>query len=195
MGNSLKWLSVRDDAKRVRIRSTHPFYASGERVGFIASVQDQTFASVDDAEVKVALEGPSGRRDIIMTGQGSGRYSFDVGALVPGDYAFTGLVTSRGAQIGTDKGRFTVGELGLEEGASTCNVSLLQVLAQRTGAHMASPSGIDELVRRIKADPRLRPVARTSEREYPLYHLPWLIIAGILAFSLEWFLRKRRGLV
>ena len=195
MGNALKWLSVRDDAKRVRIRSTHPFYASGERVGFIASVQDQTFASVDDAEIKITLDGPSSRRDIIMTGQGSGRYSFDVGALVPGDYSFTGAVTSRGAQIGIDKGRFTVGELGLEEGASTCNVSLLQVLAQRTGGIVVSTSGVDELVRLIRADPRLRPVAKTSEREFPLYHLPWLIVLGILAFSLEWFLRKRRGLV
>ena len=130
-----------------------------------------------------------------MTGQGSGRYSFDVGALVPGDYSFTGAVTSRGAQIGIDKGRFTVGELGLEEGASTCNVSLLQVLAQRTGGIVVSTSGVDELVRLIRADPRLRPVAKTSEREFPLYHLPWLIVLGILAFSLEWFLRKRRGLV
>ena len=58
-----------------------------------------------------------------------------------------------------------------------------------------STSGVDELVRLIRADPRLRPVAKTSEREFPLYHLPWLIVLGILAFSLEWFLRKRRGLV
>lgn len=195
MGNSLKWLSVRDDAKRIRIRSTHPFYAAGEHVGFNASVQDQTFAPVDDAEVKVVVEGASGRRDVILTGQGNGRYAFDIGSLAPGDYSYNGVVTSRGIQIGVDKGRFTVGDLGIEEGASTRNSSLLQTLALRTGGMAASAPNINELIAAVRADPRLRPVARTHEREFPLYHLPWLIMAGIGAFALEWFLRKRRGLV
>ncbi|MBK6418189.1 MAG: VWA domain-containing protein [Ignavibacteria bacterium] len=195
MGNSLKWLSVRDDARRVRIKSTHPFYAAGERVGFIASIQDQTFAAIDDAEVKIVVEGASGRRDVILTGQGNGRYAFDIGSLAPGDYSYTGTAVSRGVQIGTDKGRFTVGDLGIEAGASTRNISLLQTLAVRTGSLATSATEIEKLIAAVKADPRLRPVARTHEREFPLYHLPWLMFAGILGFSLEWFIRKRRGLV
>ncbi|MCX6140414.1 MAG: VWA domain-containing protein [Candidatus Kapabacteria bacterium] len=193
--NSLKWLSVRDDSKRVRIRSTHAFYAAGESVGIIASVQDQTYAVVDDADVKVVIAGASQKREIVLTSQGSGRYAFDIGPLVPGDYAYTGTVTRRGAQIGTDIGRFTVGDLGLEASASTRNVELLQSLAHRTGALSVSKNGVDELLRVLRSDPRFQPIARTIERELPLYHLPWLTLFAVLSFSAEWFLRKRRGLV
>lgn len=193
--NSLKWLSVRDDSKRVKIRSTHPFYAAGEHVGIVASIQDQTFAVVDDAEVKVSIVGASQKREIVLAAQGSGRYAFDVGALVPGDYSYSGTATRRGSVIGIDNGRFSVGDLGLEAGAATQNVELLQSLARRTGAISVSHNKLDDLLQAIKSDPRFQPVARSTERELPLYHLPWLIVVGILAFSSEWFLRKRRGLV
>lgn len=195
VNNSLRWLSVRDDQRRVRIKSTHILYASGESVGFSGSIQDQTFAPVDDADVRVEIQGPAGKRDVLLSSQGSGRYAMMIGPLAPGDYSYVGNATSRGTQIGRDKGRFTVGTLGLEDGAATRNNSLLQALANRSGAVSVSVNQIDSLLAKIKSDPRLQPIARSSEREFPLYHLPWLIAVAIAAFSSEWFLRKRRGLV
>lgn len=195
IGNSLRWLSVRDDQRRVRIRSSHPFYAAGESIGFGASVQDQTFAPVDDAEVVVGLEGPSGKQELFLNGLGSGRYAFTVGPLPPGDYFYSGSATSNGLQVGSDRGRFTVGDLDIEDGASTRNVSLLHTLAYRTGAITKSHDEVNAVLKAIVADPRLRSVAYSKERELPLYHLPWIIAIAIVAFSGEWFLRKRRGLI
>lgn len=194
-GNSVKWLSVRDDERRVRIRSTHEAYVAGESVGFTATVMDESFSNVDDAQVRVVIEGGASSRTIELAASGSGRYGATVGTLAPGRYSYTGSATSKGQTIGRDQGTFIVSDVGLEEQTTTMNVSLLRLLAQRTGGRFATIDSVDALIDALLRDPRLRPVVRTSERELALHHLPWIVAIALTAFALEWFLRKRKGLV
>ncbi len=193
--NTMKWLSVRDDERRVQIRSTHEAYVVGETVAFVGSVYDQTYSAVDDAEVRVVLEGTGPQRTIELAPKGAGQYAASIGSLPPGRYSFSAAATSRAGTIGRDQGTFTVSEIGLEEQTTTMNASLLRVLAQRTGARFAGVDSVESMVDALLRDPRLRPEVRTSERELPLHHLPWIVAVAITAFALEWFLRKRRGLV
>jgi hypothetical protein len=194
-GNSVKWLSVRDDERRVRIRSTHEAYVAGESIGFSATVMDESFSNVDDAQVRVVIEGGSAPRTIELAPSGSGRYGATIGTLAPGRYSYSGSAASTGQTIGRDQGTFVVSDVGLEEQTTTMNVSLLRLLAQRTGGRFASVDSVDALVDEMLRDPRLRPVVRTSERELALHHLPWIVSIALGAFALEWFLRKRKGLV
>ncbi|MBU3678734.1 MAG: VWA domain-containing protein [Candidatus Kapabacteria bacterium] len=193
--NSIKWLSVRDDERRVQIRSTHEAYVVGEQIAFSASVMDQSFTPVDDAQVRVVIEGGQQPRTIELAAEGSGRYSARIGSLPPGRYNYSGVAMSKGATIGRDQGTFVVSDIGLEEQTTTMNASLLRTLAQRTGGRFATIDSIDALVNALRRDPRLRPVVRTSERELALHHLPWIVAIAISAFAIEWFLRKRKGLV
>lgn len=195
VGNTIKWLSVRDDEQRIRIRSTHELFAAGEQVTFNASVQDQTFSVVDDAEVSVDVTGPQLSRKVVFSNMGNGQYNASLGVLPPGDYSYKGTATRKGVQLGSDNGRFTVATGSIEESAVTMNSNLLRLLAQRTGGAFAPASEVDQLLEKLKADPRMKEVVRTSDREHALYHLPWFIAASLLAFSLEWFIRKRKGLV
>jgi len=195
VGNTVKWLSVRDDEKRVEIRSSHEYYASGEQVRFSASVLDQSLSVVDDAEVRIDVSGPQGQRRFTAASIGNGRYSVNASALPPGDYTYRGVAVTRGVEIGSDNGRFTVGDLGIEESATTQNNSLLRVLAQRSGGVYVGSQQIDSMLDALLSDKRLLPVARTSDREYALYHLPWFIAIALSAFATEWFMRKRKGLV
>lgn len=195
VGNAVKWLSIRDDEQRIRIRSTHETYAAGERIGFNAVVQDQTTSIVDDAEVAVEVLGSSGSQKIILSTIGNGQYAASLGSLPPGDYSYKGSAMRRGIVLGTDNGRFTVSPTSIEDAAVTMNSSLLQLIAQRSGAVFHSADKVDSLLQAIKNDARLQPIVRTSDREHALYHLPWFVAAALTAFSLEWFLRKRKGLV
>jgi hypothetical protein len=195
VGNTVKWLSIRDDEQRIRIRSTHETYAAGERIGFNAVVQDQTSSIVDDAEVAVEVLGSAGSQKIILSTMGNGQYAASLGSLPPGDYSYKGSAMRRGIVLGTDNGRFTVSPTSIEDAAVTMNSSLLQLIAQRSGAVFHSADKVDSLLQAIKNDARLQPIVRTSDREHALYHLPWFVAAALTAFSLEWFLRKRKGLV
>jgi hypothetical protein len=195
MSNAIKWLSVKDDERRVQIRSTYDAYVVGESIGFTASVLDQTFSAVDDAVVTVSLEGAGSARTVQLSPRGSARYATTIGTLPPGRYTYVGSAVVRGSVVGRDQGSFTVGDVGLEDQTTTMNAALLRLLAQRTGGAFSVPDSIDALVEQLLDDPRLQPVVRTTEREYPLHHLPWIVAVAILSFGSEWLLRKRRGLV
>lgn len=195
IGNSVSWLSVQEDERRIRVRSTQRIYAAGESVAFEASVLDQTFTPVDGATVTVVVTTTNGKRTLTLAGIGGGRYSAALGPLPAGSYTFEGTVTSNGAKIGSDNGRFLVGDLGLEDAALTVNVPGLTAIAERTGGRYAPINGLDSLIEAMKADPRLQPKAITTERDTTLWHTPWPLALAILAFAAEWFIRKRRGLV
>jgi hypothetical protein len=85
--------------------------------------------------------------------------------------------------------------MNIEDAALIRNVPLLASLAQRTGALAVGREYIDSLKQALLQDPRMREVVTTRDREYPVYHLPWLIIIALASFSAEWAIRKRRGLV
>lgn len=193
--NTMKWLSVRDDERRVQIRSTHEAYMVGENIAFLGSVFDQTYSAVDDAEVRVVIDGQGASRTIELAPKGGGQYAAVVGSLPPGRYTFSGVATSRGVTVGRDQGTFSVSEIGLEEQTTTMNASLLRVMTQRAGGRFGGVDSLDAVLDALMRDPRLRPVVRTSERELALHHLPWIVAVALTAFALEWFLRKRRGLV
>lgn len=195
MTNAVSWLRVRDSERRVVIAPTQAFYATGESVGFVASVQDESFAAIDDAEVLVSFGTLSNTQQRILSQQGSGRYAITIGSLPPGDYSYTGTVTRRGVVMATRRGRFTVGDMNIEDATLVRNVPLLSSLAQRTGGVAVDRLHVDSLLQALRRDPRMREHVMTRDREYPLYHLPWLIIVAIGSFSAEWALRKRRGLV
>jgi hypothetical protein len=195
IGNTVKWLSVRDDEQRIRIRSTHENYAAGERIVFNAVIQDQTNSIVDDADVTVEIQGGANTQKVILSSIGNGQYSATIGPLPPGDYSYKGSAVRKGILLGTDNGRFTVTTQSIEDAAVTMNSSLLRLLAQRSGGVFLPAKEVDSLLRALRNDVRLQPVVRTSDREYALYHLPWFVAAALTAFAAEWFLRKRRGLV
>lgn len=196
IGNAVRWTSVRDDERRIRIRPTRSFYASGENVAFIASILDASLQPIESAEVRVRIAGPE-RRDIVLAPLGNGRYSATLGPLPAGDYTFDGVAqhADRASEIGREDGRFSVGDVSLEAASLTLNTTFLRTLAERTGARFVTPENIDALVEAIIADPRMKPVAKTYDREMVLRYLPWLLIVALSAFAIEWTIRKRRGLV
>ncbi|MES2765887.1 MAG: vWA domain-containing protein [Bacteroidota bacterium] len=193
--NSSRWLTADNDQKTVRIRTNKKLYTSGERVEFIAQVYDAAYTPLDNADVRVKINGGKSPRDIVMQPIGNGRYTANLDGMPEGDYSFTGDARQNSRALGSDNGRFSVGEIALEYQNLRMNVELLRALAERTGGKFYTPAQAaafkDDLLKSKNFAPR--PV--TKRNEFALWNLPWLLGAAILAFALEWFLRKRSGLI
>ncbi|HVZ41474.1 MAG TPA: hypothetical protein VHI13_19490 [Candidatus Kapabacteria bacterium] len=195
VGNALRWLSVRDEEKQVRIVPGKPLYGAGETVRMLAQVYDESYAPVSDAEVSVTVQGPRGRYPLVLAPAGNGRYEGTLANLPEGDYSFSGHAAANGRNLGDDAGRFAIGELGIEFQDPTMNAELLRGLAARTGGTFYTPRGSNSLVDDIMNQKAFAPRSVESREDDPLWHKPWLLLAALAAFSAEWFLRKRSGMI
>ncbi len=195
INNAVRWLSVKQDNKNIRIKTTKKNYTNKESVEFIAQVYDASYTPVDNANVKVNIRGGGEVRDIILNSLGNGRYTGSIDGLPEDDYAYSGEVTLNGNKLGSDNGRFSVGEIALEFINLRMNASLLRNIAERSGGKFYTSADAGRFLDDLKSNPAFKPRAVTLRSEFALWNLPWILAAAILLFSLEWFLRKKFGMI
>lgn len=195
VGNSLRWLAVRDENQQVRIRPSKEVYNLGETVRLLAQVYDESYQPLDNAEVNVKIEGGGKNYEMTLAPAGNGRYEGTLSNLPAGDYRFNGTASAGGRTIGSDAGRFIVDEVGLEFTQTSMNAPLLRSLAERTGGKFYTADQAGSLIDDIKANEGFRPKSIESEKEFSLRESIWFLIAALAFFAVEWFIRKRSGML
>jgi hypothetical protein len=195
INNSFRWLSVDQDNKNVRIKTTKKHYTSNENVEFIAQVYDASYTPVDNAIVTVNIKGGRENRDITLSSLSNGRYYGSVEGLPGSQYSFIGDVMVNNVKLGSDNGNFSVGEINLEFMNLRLNSALLRNLAERTGGKFYFAKDAGKFLDDLKNDPKFKPMAITLRTELAIWNLPYILGIAILLFSIEWFLRKKFGLL
>jgi hypothetical protein len=195
ISNSLQWLAVRDEEKQVRIVTNKPLYNLGEGVRTLAQVYDESFNPISDAEVDVEVQGSGRTYAIALAPVGNGRYEGTLSNLPAGDYSFTGRALAAGREVGRDGGRFSIGEIGLEFMQPSMNAETMRSLAARTGGRFYTARTTGTLIDDILANKGFAPRSVESRNDFPLWNFPWLLAAALAAFALEWFMRKRSGML
>jgi hypothetical protein len=204
LDNGLRWLTTNDQGKFVRIKTTRELYANGDMVEFTGQVYDRSYNPVDNADVRVTITGGAGTkqaapREIPLSALGGGRYTAQVQGLPQGEYAFTGTAAINNQPYGTDEGRFSVGELNIEFQNLRMNAALLRRMAERTGGRffpaqqvIQNPQAFTDALTKAPSF-KARPVTQRSE--ITVWNRPWLLALAIGFFAVEWFTRKRSGMV
>lgn len=196
--NLLRWLTTRADRRPVRVRPTRDLFGEGEPVTLSGQVYDEALTPLSEALVEVVVTAPDGTTTPhVMAAVGTGRYTLDLGARAEGTYRFSATATLPGAgtMLGEDAGSFAVGALALELQNPTADAALMRQLARRSGGAVIPANDIGQL-RDVLAQPgRFTPLSVESERETPLWHVPWWLAVVVVLLATEWVLRKRAGLV
>lgn len=196
LSNTFRWLSVYEKNKTVNVRTAKKHYNQSEKVEFIAELYDAAFVPVENAEISVNIsKNGADDRKITLVSIGNGRYYSVVEGLSQGDFSFNAEAKLGQRKLGNDSGRFTVGELSVEFQNLKQNTSLLQTIAKRTGAKYYELKDINALVDDIKKHPNFKSKAVSSRSEFLLWNWIVLLSLAILCFTIEWFLRKRAGLL
>ena len=193
--NTVKWLSVDLDNKFVNIKTTKKFYTNTEKVEFIGQIYDKSFNPVENASVSVIVKGSGEIKELILNSLGNGRYTGEIEGLADGGYFFSGDAIVNGSKLGSDNGRFSVGELGLEYRNLTMNAPLLRALSERTGGKFYTADNVKNFPDDLNKAKNFRPHSITQKSEFTLWNLPWLIAIAILMLSTEWFIRKQSGMI
>jgi hypothetical protein len=196
VSNLVRWVAAREDDRPVRVDPVQDVFAGGERVEMTGQVYDESLEPVSDATVNVTVKAEDGTEyDLSMEPRGNGQYRLDAGVLPEGSYAFEAIGRRNGSTLGTDQGRFSVGELSVEYRETRADAALLRQLAERSGGQAFMAASIDEVSRAVQQTPEFQPSTFETEREFELWRL-WGFLALILScLAGEWTLRKRFGLV
>ncbi len=191
LSNSIRWLITKEGSKPVRIYPDQEIYRNGEQVFFTGEVYYEDYRPMDGAEVQLQVRSKNKTYQILLTGIGNGKYEGALQALEGGDYWYEGFATYNNRAIGKDHGKFSVEDFQLEFLQTKMNEDLLIQLAKQSGGQFFTDSTFLSLEETLKF-----PVRRTLESaEMQLWNKLILLIAAIFLLSIEWFLRKRSGML
>ncbi|MFQ5627613.1 MAG: hypothetical protein ACE5I1_02540 [bacterium] len=189
--NAVRWLVSASDARQLQVSTNKEIYRAGEEVAITAQAYFEDFTPRDNLEIAVKITNRSNVDEIILEGKGRGLYEGRFNALSDGDYTFRATAKEGEAAIGSDAGKFTVEALKIEFLQTTANLELLKNLSAKSGGQYLHADSLEQWVDTLHFEDRTLAQNRTIQ----LWNRWPLLAVIILTLSLEWFIRKREGMM
>lgn len=191
----LQWLTTVDDEQRIRVQPVKHRFSTGEKVEFEAHVYDETYRTIDNAEILVTAQRGAEAYECVLSPIGNGQYEGSFDQLPAGNYSFRARITVRTVVLATTSGTFTVGESNEEFLDVTMNKHLLQFLAERSGGAFVPIQNASDLFPMLEKRSHGKQPIKEEILELDLRNTLWMFGFVVLIFTCEWFLRKRYGLL
>lgn len=194
------WLARKDESTegKVWIKLDQRRYSPGSRVEFTAGASTAEGEPLTDARFEVEVLLPDEKRSSVRLrrdpaappGEMSGTF---LETQPVGDYTLVVTATHGAEAVGTARARFLVFEQDLELNNPAADIGALESLAETTSGKRVAPEQLPALLAELKAGTKELEVETQSK------HTLWDRWPFFLCFTallvLEWFLRKRWGLV
>ncbi len=194
--NTIQWLFATEDDRLVRVSPSEDEYGEGESVILRGEVYDEALRPLSDASLSVLVTTDSGQVfPYEMAPVGSGRYSIDVGNLPAGAYSYSAKAERNGTELGEDSGAFSIGRRTLEFKNTKADFALMNQIAERSGGRSLSQTDLQNLPSVLASVPGFKPVQESIVQQIRLWQrFPFLFLILTL-LTVEWFFRKRFGMV
>lgn len=187
----VRWLVTREESKRVRIQLAKDIFRGGEPVHFEAEVYTEDYRPQDDAEVRLRVQNSRLEQELILNGKGNGKYEGTLQVLEGGDYRFVGEARIKNQRVGADSGRFSIEPFSLEFQNTRLEAEMLQKMAATTNGQYFAPDDLSTLPDLLDFPPR----RNVESREWELWNKLALLLLIVTFLSIEWFVRKRKGML
>ena len=190
------WLARKDQSAEgaVWVHVPKRRFAPMERVEFTTGARSADGTPVADAQYKAEAVLPDGtRRPLRLALQGDRMAGSLRNTHSAGDYAIEVTATRNGEALGSARARFLVFQQDLELDNAAADTASLEGLAAMTGGESFAAERLEELVNQLATQTEhLEIEQETKQTFYDTWPL-FLLVVGLL--GVEWFLRKRWGLV
>jgi hypothetical protein len=195
LSNSIRWLTTREDEKRIIVRPVKNIFSTQDPVEFVAQAYDDNYQPMDNAEIEIMVKKGSEINPLLMNPLGSGQYRAEYGRMPEGEYMYVANVTENGKTVGEDKGTFSVGGINSEYIETRMNKSLLRQIAARTGGNYHDGNRIESIAEDITSMRNFTPRNTDSSVETDIWNSRWTLGIIICIFAAEWVLRKQNGML
>jgi uncharacterized membrane protein len=190
------WLARKDQMNQgnVWLRLENTRYFPGNRVEFTAGAQTPQNEPVPDAEIKAEIIRPDGKRVPVVTvrtedhATGSFRDTKQ-----PGDYKIEVTATRPGEPPESAAARFIVSQQDLELDNPSADRDSMTAVAKSSGGEVIEPEQLPEWLAELMQKTAYLEVKQ--ETKVTLWDHWFFFAAVIVLLTLEWWLRKKWGLV
>ena len=121
-------------------------------------------------------------------------YFVEAGLFPAGEYNYKSTIKVNN-QVFSQNGIITVKAIVAEKINTVADHSLLFQLAKTTGGKLFSKNEIDKLEKELMTNELIKPVTYSQKQLNDLIDLKWIFFFILGLLTLEWFLRKRFGLL
>ena len=191
------WLARKDQVAEgdVWVRLENRRFTPGDRVEFSAGAQSPTGEPIQDAEFKVEIVTPPNgvRVPGLLIRQEEQRIGSFRDTQVAGDYSIEVTATEKGRVLGTARSRFFIAPQDLELDNASADPDTMESLGKATGGKSVAPEQLPELIRELTRQTQYLEVKQETKKtfwdKWPFF------LALVSLLCVEWYLRKRWGLV
>ncbi|MFZ5829198.1 MAG: glutamine amidotransferase [Planctomycetota bacterium] len=191
------WLAKRDQLgeSSVWVRLEKRRFAPNERVEFRVGVLSAEGEAIGDAQFTVRTVPPSGIAETVgsLSPEGDQWLGAVTKTRDAGDYTIEVSAEKEGVSIGTTQARFLVFEQDLELDNAAADPSMMEGLAALTGGESLAPEQLPGLLERLLESTEELEIAQETKKS--LWDKWPFFLALVALLGVEWFLRKRWGLV
>lgn len=185
------FLVAKNDRSPFRVRHNAVF-AENAPVEFSAELHNESGELLNTPDVKLTIKGSGDTTYDAQFSKQNNAYYLNMGELPVGTYTWTAK-TQLGNKSYEKSGSFSVQEIFAETANLVANHDLLRSIAQASGGKYFGRDELDQLVKEIKANDNIKPVASYQKKYSMLLNSPWYLAAIVLLLGVEWFLRKWHG--
>jgi hypothetical protein len=193
--NSLRWLKANEEQKLVKVKSSKKNFSQGERIEFSGEVFDESLNPISDAGIKIRISSDQNKYETDMQNVGPGLYEGSIIINETGDFSFSAEAMTDTRILGKDNGSFNIGEIDIEMTNPVMNYQFLNLLANDTGGEFFLPDDHSSLLNILKELKINSSKEKVVTSEITLWSDTWMLIIAVMLFSLEWFIRKRNGML
>ena len=190
-----KWLFAASQKDRFLLRTNKQFYSANEKIDFAAELYDESFEPVSNAQVSVEISGKSVKQQALLNSLGNGFYEGAVTISDTGDFFFKGSVQNITAKVIQPSGKFNVGENNIELVNLRTDAEYMKRISALSGGQYFYQDAASEYLKQIENLNSENVTIKTTTNEFVLWNSTWSMIILILLFAVEWFLRKRFGML
>ncbi|MBL1212103.1 MAG: hypothetical protein HND52_01985 [Ignavibacteriae bacterium] len=193
--NSIEWLNVDSENPQLIVNTTKREYSYGETVEFSAQVYDENFNPVNSADLNITANNNGSEYNINLTSIDNGIYEGSLEVTDIGIYDFTGSAKIGNKTLGKVKGKFNISASEIEKLNLVMDTAMLKLLANTTDGKYFDVSEADLLAAELKKYSGNNIIENSSFKEFNLWSDIRILIFIVLLFGLEWFLRKKAGML
>jgi hypothetical protein len=193
--NSVEWLNADTENPQVIVKTLKREYTLGESIEFTAQVYDENFNPINNADLLVSAFNNGNNFKIQMNSLGNGVYEGYLESSVQGIYNYSGKAVLGSKMLGESKGKFEINSTEIEKINLKMNKGLLRLLANTTGGRYFDIQNSDELPALLNRYTDIENSGNTKTTEINLWSDSRFLILIIILLGIEWFFRKRAGML